>query len=97
LREKVDSLEGQQGVSVPVWEQWVLGTLPPNLRVLNWRRLSAHRAVSVQLRRRLQRLVGDSGCEVVVGADLDEVADPMQQLAGLPVALQQALQGCAGV
>jgi hypothetical protein len=42
-------------------------------------------------RRRLQQLLGSSGGEVVFGVDLNEVADPTKQLAGLPVALQQAL------
>jgi hypothetical protein len=96
LRRKVESREGVQGVSVTWGEEWALRALPPKLRVLNWHGLKAGLAASLQLRRRLQRLVSSSGCEVVVGPNLDEVADPIQQLAGLPVELQQVLQDCAG-
>jgi hypothetical protein len=53
--------------------------------------MKAGHAAHSKLRRRLQQLVGSSRCEVVVGPDLDEVADPTQQLAGVPETLQQAL------
>jgi hypothetical protein len=65
--------------------------LPPQLRVLGIGGVTAEQAAGWQLRRCLQQVVGSSGCEVVVGVDLDDVADPIQQMAGLPVALQQAL------
>jgi hypothetical protein len=65
--------------------------LPPQLQVLGASGIKAEEAASWQLRRCLQQVVGSSGCEVVVGVDLDEAADPVQQLAGLPVALQRAL------
>jgi hypothetical protein len=61
------------------------------LQVLGVSGMTAQQAAGWELRRRLQQLVCSSGCEVVVGVSLDEVADPIQQLAGLPVALQQAL------
>jgi hypothetical protein len=65
--------------------------LPPTLLLLGFSHMTAEQAVSWQVRRRLRQLVGSSGCEVVVGFDLDEVCDPVKQLAGLPVALQQLL------
>jgi hypothetical protein len=68
-----------------------LGALPPRLQVLGVSGMTAEQAADWQLRRRLQQALGSSGCEVVVGPDLDELADPTQQLAGLPMALQQAL------
>jgi hypothetical protein len=70
---------------------WV-EALPPRLQVLAVSGMTAERAAALQLRRRLQRALASRGCEVVVGVDLDEAADPTQQLAGLPVALQQVLQ-----
>jgi hypothetical protein len=39
----------------------------------------------------LRQRLASSGLEVVVGVDLDEVCDPVKQLAGLPEVLQQAL------
>jgi hypothetical protein len=65
--------------------------VPPRLQVLGVSGMTAEQAAGWQLRRRLQQELGSSGCEVVVGVDLDEVGDPTQQLAGLPVELQQAL------
>jgi hypothetical protein len=65
--------------------------LPPRLLLLGFTGVTAEQEVALHVRRRLQRSLGSSGCEVVVGPDLDEVADPVKQLAGLPVALQQAL------
>jgi hypothetical protein len=65
--------------------------LPPQLQLLGASGLTAEQAAHWELRRRLQQLVGSSGCEVVVGPDLDEVCDPTQPLAGLPLCLQQAL------
>jgi hypothetical protein len=65
--------------------------LPPSLQVLAGSGMTAAKAAAWQLRRRLQQWVGSSGCQVVVGVNLDEVADPAQQLAGLPLALQQVL------
>jgi hypothetical protein len=64
--------------------------LPPCLQVLGICGMIMTPAEACQVRR-LQQCLASSGCEVVVGPDLDEVADPMKQLAGLPVALQQAL------
>jgi hypothetical protein len=65
--------------------------LPPRLLLLGVTGVTPEQAVSWQVRGRLQQRLASSGCEVVVGVDLDEVAAPMKQLAGLPVALQQAL------
>jgi hypothetical protein len=84
---------GTEGSSMPC--PWLEGCtsegLPPQLRVLGVSGMTAEQAASMQLRRCLYQLVGSSGCEVVVGVSLDEAADPTQQLAGLPVALQQDL------
>jgi hypothetical protein len=78
------------------WWSWVLDASPPGLpaqlQVLCLSGESAERAADLQLRRRLQQLVGSGGCEVVVGPDLDLLADPAQQLAGLPEGLQQVLR-----
>jgi hypothetical protein len=78
------------------WWSWVLDAspqgLPAQLQVLCLSGESAERAADLQLRRRLQQLVGSSGCEVVVGPDLDQLADPAQQLAGLPEGVQQVLR-----
>jgi hypothetical protein len=71
-------------------EGWGQHGLPPRLQVLCVYGMTAERAATEQLRRLRQALRG-SGCELVVGVDLDEVCDPAQQLAGLPVALQQVL------
>jgi hypothetical protein len=65
--------------------------LRPRLLLLGFTSMSAEQAAALQVRRRLRQALSSSGCEVVVGVDLDEVADPVKQLAGLPVALQQAL------
>jgi hypothetical protein len=65
--------------------------LPPRLLLLGFSSMSAEQAAALQVRRRLRHALSSSGCEVVVGVDLDEVADPIKQLAGLPEALQQAL------
>jgi hypothetical protein len=65
--------------------------LPPLLQVLSVDGSTAPQAAGWQVRRRLQQALSSSGCEVVVGIELREVADPTQQLAGLPVALQQVL------
>jgi hypothetical protein len=65
--------------------------LPPRLLLLGLTGIYMHHAGSHRLCRRMRCLLNSSGCEVVVGVDLDEVADPMKQLAGLPVALQRAL------
>jgi hypothetical protein len=69
--------------------QWVEGdnlrAVAPQLRLLMVTGMPPDPAAPLQLRRRLQQLVG-SGCEVVVG-----MFDPTQQLAALPEALQQAL------
>jgi hypothetical protein len=77
--------------SLPWLEECSQEALPPQLQVLGVSGMTAEQAASWQVRRRLQQLVGSSGCEVVVGVDLDEGADPTQQLAGLPAALQQVL------
>jgi hypothetical protein len=75
--------------------QWVAGcspaALPLRLRVLGWSGMTAAQAAVWGLRGRLQQRVGSTGCEVVVGVDLDRLADPAQRLAGLPLELQQAL------
>jgi hypothetical protein len=68
--------------------------LPPRLLVLGINIIKAEQAASWKVRRRLQRHLSSSGCEVVVGVDLDYVTDPAlhMQLTGLPVGLQQALE-----
>jgi hypothetical protein len=73
-------------------QRWLDGeslrVVPPQLLLLMMFDMTAEEAASLQLRRRLQQqLVGRSECEVVVGG-----ADPERQLAGLPEALQQALE-----
>jgi hypothetical protein len=72
-------------------EGWVQQGLPPQLQVLGLRGMDAKQATAWRLRHRVQGLLSGTGCELVVGIDLDEVCDPTQQLAGLPWALQQAL------
>jgi hypothetical protein len=66
--------------------------LPPRLLLLGLAGTAALQAVPWDVRRRLQQRLGSSGCEVVVGVSLNEVCDPVKQLAGLPVRLQQALR-----
>jgi hypothetical protein len=65
--------------------------LPPCLLLLGFTDMTPEQATALQVRRRLRQALSSSRCEVVVGVDLNEVAHPMKQLAGLPVALQQAL------
>jgi hypothetical protein len=81
---------GPYADAVP-WLEAGLQAAPSSLQVLCWSGVPAKQAAAWQLRRRLQQALGNSGCEVVVGVDLDEAAEPTQQLAGLPVSLQQAL------
>jgi hypothetical protein len=71
-------------------EGWSQRGLPPRLQLLSIRGVSAEQAATEQIRR-LRQLLRGSGCELVVGVDLDEVCDPAQQLAGLPLGLQQVL------
>jgi hypothetical protein len=77
--------------------EWLEGcspaALPPQLQVLGVSGLDSEQSAGWRVRRRLQQLLGSRGCELVlaVGVDLGEVADPAQQLAGVPVALQQVL------
>jgi len=75
--------------------QWLgecdLQQLPPHLVLLGLTGVAALQAVPWEVRGRLQRRLSSRGCELVVGPDVDEVCDPVQQLAGLPAALQQAL------
>jgi hypothetical protein len=94
LRVLVLSWAGETAADVshmPWLEGGSWEALPPQLQVLGVNGMTAQQAAGWQLRRCLQQVVGSSGCEVVVGVSLDEAADPTQQLAGLPVALQQAL------
>jgi hypothetical protein len=63
--------------------------LPPQLRMLWVSGIKAKQAASWRLRHCLLGRLNSSGCELVVGPDLNEVAGPAQQLAGLPAALQQ--------
>jgi hypothetical protein len=65
--------------------------LPPQLSVLGSISEYEGQVVPRQVWRRLQQRLISSGCQVVVGLDLHQVFDPVKQLAGLPVALQQAL------
>jgi hypothetical protein len=65
--------------------------LPPQLLLLGLTGIYAHHVASHQLYRRLRCLLGSRGCEVVGGRHLEMMGDPTQQLAGLPLALQQAL------
>lgn len=75
--------------------QWVATctpqALPPRLQVLGWGGMTAAQAAAWGLRGRLQQALASSGCEVVVGFDVDQLGDPAQRLAGLPQALQQVL------
>jgi hypothetical protein len=94
---KVLALSGVLGKTAKGVASWLddstLNMLPPQLQLLGWGGVSAEQAKSWQLRRRLRQLLGNSGCEVVVGVDLDEVPDPALQVAGVPEALQQLLLG----
>jgi hypothetical protein len=102
LKVLVLSSSEVQGGGAPeqpaVWPRvvtWLEGcslqALPPRLLLLGFSGMPASEAASLQVRSRLGPRLGSSGCEVVVGVDLDEVCDPVKQLAGLPLALQQAL------
>jgi hypothetical protein len=66
--------------------------LPPQLLVMGVATIAGGSGTVLrQLRSHLRRRLAGCECEVVVGVDMDEVCDPTQQLAGLPVALRQAL------
>jgi hypothetical protein len=65
--------------------------LPPQLLVMGWAGVLAESEAAQPLREQLEQRLSSSGCELVVGVDLDEVCDPVKQLAGVPEALQQAL------
>jgi hypothetical protein len=65
--------------------------LPPKLLVVGWAGVLAESGAAQPLRGFLKQRLGSSGCEVVIGVDLDEVCDPVKQLAGVPEALQQAM------
>jgi hypothetical protein len=72
---------------------WLLAcrpeALPPRLQLFGLAHgLASYRAEG----RSLQRQLSSTGCHVVVVGDLKAVFNPTQQLAGLPAALQQALQ-----
>jgi hypothetical protein len=94
---KEEQYEGEPELPLvlPQVVEWLEGcspqALPPRLLLLGVTGMTPEQAAAWQVRRRLQQRLASSGCEVVVGVDLDEVADPVKQLAGLPVALQQAL------
>jgi hypothetical protein len=90
----IDSDTG--GTMVQWLEGWIEQGLPPQLQVLGTHNMTAEQAVAWRLRHRMQGLLSGTGCEVVVGPDLREVCDPTQQLAGLPVTLQQALASPMG-
>jgi hypothetical protein len=79
------------------WWLWVLGCspqeLPAQLQVLCLSGVAAQHVASRRLRRRLRNRLRSRECQVVVGPDLDRLADPTQQLAGLPLGLQQVLAG----
>jgi hypothetical protein len=80
-------------VSCVAWMQgWAPSMLPPRLLLLGVTGTAAacHTAPG-QLRRSLQQALGASGCQIVVGVDLDEVGDTDGQLVGWPHMLQQAL------
>jgi hypothetical protein len=78
-------------ISNPWLKGFIQQALPQSLRVLGLSGMTAAQAATWQLRRHMQQRLGSSGCEVVVGVDLDEVCDPVQQLAGVPVAPHQVL------
>jgi hypothetical protein len=84
--------DAQQVLSCVQWlGECDLRQLPPRLLLLGLTGMLARRAAPWEVRGRLQQRLSGTGCELVVGADLDEVCDPIKQLAGLPAALQQAL------
>jgi hypothetical protein len=84
---------------VPWLEGFSTSMLPPQLQLLGVTGTLVQQPEQKQLRRRLQRALGDSGCEVVVDVDLDEVGGclwrqarwPHALLAGWPSVLQQVL------
>jgi hypothetical protein len=84
-----------EGVQPDVHVAWLEGccpqVLPPHLRVLALTGMTPLKAAAWGQRHRLRELLGSSGCEVVVGVDLDEVGDPVKQLAGWPEGLRQGL------
>jgi hypothetical protein len=65
--------------------------LPPKLLLMGWAGRLIESEAAHPLRGWLKQRLGSIGCELVVGVDLDEVCDPVKQLAGVPEALQQAL------
>jgi hypothetical protein len=65
--------------------------LPPKLLLMGWAGALIEAETAQPLCVHLKQRLGSIGCEVVVGVDLDEVCDPVKQLAGVPEALQQAL------
>jgi hypothetical protein len=81
---------------VPQVVQWLevsgAQVLPPRLLLLGLCSDTAEDASFRQLQRRLQRVLGTSGCEVVVGTDLEQLCHPFLRLAGLPAWLQQELE-----
>jgi hypothetical protein len=77
--------------AMPWLEEGSLQAAPSSLRVVRWSGVPADMVAAWQLRRRLRQMLGSSGCEVVVGVDLNRAADPTQQLAGLPEGLQRVL------
>jgi hypothetical protein len=65
--------------------------LPPRLLLLGFTGIHMHHVASHRLYQRVGRLLGSRGCEVVGGPNLELLGDPGQQMAGLPLELQQAL------
>jgi hypothetical protein len=65
--------------------------LPPRLRLLGLSVAPSEQVVCRQVWRQLQQRLLSIGCDLVVGVDLDVVADPFMRLARLPVELQQVL------
>jgi hypothetical protein len=85
-------VKGRREECVPLSSSWQ--ALPPQLQVLCWTGVSARDAAGWELRPRLRQLLrrhNRSECELVVGVDLDEVAEWSLQLAGLPDVLLQTL------
>jgi hypothetical protein len=91
VKEGTDQVADGTHISMAWLEGCTREVLPPSLQLLGVTGLTAEQVAARQVRRRLVQALSSSGCEVVVGPDLDEVCDPIQQLAGLPEALQQAL------